>query len=212
MAAPWTRGARVVIKGRIHGSVTNNVLHFATNEQVNDGSQLDALLLALAQAVLACIVDQLLPGVSSDWNFEQVTAQTIYPVLSDPVVATPPANTNGAGPPTNVSFAASLVNLRTGIGGRSGRGKIFLPPAGDAQITASKLDQPPIDAIVDFLECVFSKFNPINGTEVWRIGVLSRKKLSGIGGGFDAAFTQVTQMTPNPIVAKMGSRKLGIGA
>ena len=212
MPAPWARGARVVIKGRIHGSETNNVLHFATNTVVQDGGQLDDLLLALAAAVLACVIEQLLPAVSSDWSFEQVTAQAIYPVLSDPVVSTPPADTNGTGATTNVSFAASLVNLRTGIGGRSGRGKMFLPPAGDAQITESQLTQPPIDAIVAFLACIASKFNPTNGTEQWRLGILSRKGLAAIGGTFDNSFRQVTQMTPQPIVAKMGSRKLTVGS
>lgn len=212
MAAPWARGARVIIKGRMHGSVTNNVLHFATNTVVNDGGQLDDLLVALAVAVMACIVDQLLPGITSDWELEQVSAQAIYPTLGDPVVSTPPANTKGTSPGTNVSFASSLVNIRTGIDGRKGRGKMFLPPPGDSVITASKLDQAPIDAIVDFLECVFTKFNPVNGTEQWRFGVLSRKDLNGNINNFNAAFRQATQLTPQPIVATMHSRKLNVGA
>jgi hypothetical protein len=212
MPAPWARGARVVIKGRMHGSETNNVLHFATNTTVNDGSQLDALLLALAVAVAACIIDELLPAITSDWTLESVSAQGIYPVLTDPVINTAPANTVGTSPGTNVSFAASLVNVRTGIGGRKGRGKIFLPPPGDSVITDSKLTQAPIDVITSFLQCVADKFHPINGTEEWVFGVLSRKDLTGIGGGFDAAFRAATQLSPQSIVAKMGSRKLGKGA
>lgn len=212
MPAPWARGARVRIIGRIHGSQTNNVLHFATNTVVNDGPNLDPLLLALATAVALCVIEQLLPAITSDWTFERVEAQSISPTISDAVVFTPNAGTIGTSPGTNVSFAASLVNLRSGVGGRSGRGKIFLPPAGDSVITESKLTQPPMDAIVAFLTCVAEKFHPVNGTEDWVFGILSRKLLTGIGGSFDAAFHPVTQMAPNQIVAKMGSRKLGVGS
>src|SRR4029450_7440467 len=158
MAAPWARGARVVIKGRIHGQQTNNVLNFATNTVVNDGPNFEALLLALAQAVLACVVDFLLPAISSDWTLEQVTAQAFFPDQSDPVVATPPAGTVGQNTTTNVSFAATLVNLRTGGGGRRGQGKIFLPATGDGNMTNSLVTQTTIDPVVDFLSCVLAKF------------------------------------------------------
>lgn len=212
MPAPWARGARVVIKGRIHGSVTNNVLHFATNEVVNDGPTLDPLLLALATAVALCVIEQLLPAISSDWTFEECSAQSFTPTQSDPVVFTPNAGTNGTGAATNVSFAASLVNIRTGTGGRRGRGKMFLPPAGDAQITNSLLTQPPMDAIVAFLQCVAAKFHPVNGTEDWVLGVFSRKDFTSVGGTFDNSFRPATQLTPNQIVATMHSRKIGIGS
>lgn len=212
MAAPWARGARVVIKGRIHGQQTNNVLNFATNTVVNDGPNLEVLLLALANAVLACVVDQLLPSISQDWTFEQVTAQAFYPDHSDPVVATPPANTKGTADPTNVSFCSTLVNVRTGGGGRRGQGKMFLPPCGDNQIADSTISQPGLDSVVDFLLCIAGKFVGAGATEQWRYVIYSRTNDNEVGGTFDNSTREVTQMTPNQIAAKLGSRKLRVSA
>jgi len=212
MPAPWARVARVVIKGRIHGHVTNNVMHFATNQVVNDGSQLDELLLALAFAMLQCVVDLYLPAASSDWSFEQVTAQNLYPALTDPVVSTAPANTLGTNGAANVGFVSSMVNIRTGIGGRRGRGKMFLPPCGDANITNGIIAQTVVDDIVAFLECVRDKFMGAGATEPWRLGILSQKDLSELGGTFDNSFREATQLTPQTIAAAMRSRKLGVGA
>jgi hypothetical protein len=212
MPAPWARGARVVIKGRIHGQQTNNVLNFATNTVVNDGPNFEALLLQLAQAVLDCVMNNLLDAISQDWTFEGVTAQAFYPDHSDPVVATPPPGTTGIGPTTNVSFAASLVNCRTGGGGRRGQGKMFLPPAGDAAMTDSKLDAPTVQFIVEFLLCVAAKFLGANPTTDWRYVIYSRTNDNQVLGTFDNSTREVSQMTPNAIVAKLGSRKLRVAS
>ena len=212
MPAPWARGARVVIKGRIHGQTTNNVLNFATNEVVNDGPNFEVLLLALAQAVLACVIDQLLPSITQDWTLEQVTAQAFYPDHTDPVVATAPAGTIGQADPTNVSFMSTLVNVRTGGGGRRGQGKMFLPPAGDNQVADSLVSQPGLDSVVEFLLCMAGKFLGANPTTVWRYGVYSRTNDNEIGGNFDNSFRVATQMTPNQIAAKLGSRKLRVSS
>lgn len=211
MSAPWARGARLRIVGRMHGSQTVNVIHFATNTVVNDGANLDALLLALATAMLDCVLDSLLPAITSDWTVDHVDAQGIYPVLTDPVVATPQGVNAGTSAAQNVSFAATLVNLRTGIGGRRGRGKMFLPPPGDAQVTNSIIDPVPIQTVVEFLACVAGKFGGAAPTTDWHIGVLSRKDLKEVGGTFDNSFRLVTQMTPSNVVAVMRSRKLGHG-
>jgi len=212
MAAPWARGARVVIKGRIHGQATNNVLNFATNTVVNDGPNLEVLLLALAQAVLACVIDELLPAITNEWTFEQVTAQAFYPDHSDPVVATPPANTTGTNGATSTSFAATLVNVRTGGGGRRGQGKMFLPPPGEAAMTQSTIIQGALDEVVAFLLCIAGKFVGAGATEDWRYVIYSRTNDNEIGGTFDNSTREVTQMTPNQITAKLGSRKLRVGS
>jgi hypothetical protein len=188
------------------------VVNFATNEVVSDGPLLDALLLQLASAMLGCIIDELLGGVTQDWRIDRVEAVQIHPTIGDPVVATANPNAIGTLGPTSVSFASSMVHIRTGQGGRRGRGRIFLPPPGEANITNSILDQSAVDPLVAFLTCVAGKFAGVNPTTPWRIGVLSRKTLTGIGGTFDNAFAEATQLTPEKNVAIMSSRKLNRGS
>jgi len=213
MAAPWSGGAELRMIGEIHGSQTVNVLHFATNTVINDAqSQID-LLLALAQAMLACVLDQLMPAVTSDWQLKSIDAKLISPQLSDPVEVIPPSSeSHGQLSASSTSFISSLILKKTGGGGKSGRGKIFLPPAGEAEIANSAIDGPTLLLLAAFVACVAGKFIGAGATENWRIGVLSHKKLTAAGGTFDNSFRECTQLVASDNPAIMGSRRKGVGS
>lgn len=208
----WARGAEVRIVGSLHGSQTENVFHVATDEVANDQDALNALLLQLAQAMLLCVIDTLLPAVSQDWSVTRVEAIEVFPTRSDPIVATADPGSVGELGVTSVSFAASLLNLRTGGGGRSGRGKKFLPPAGEAQIANSAIDGPTLALIAAFAACIAEKFMGVNPTSSWHLGIFSRKNGGANFANFNQGFRLVTSINPVADVARMGSRKKGRGA
>lgn len=212
MAAPWVAGAQGRIIGELHGQRTVNVLHFATNTAIADPGTLDTLLLQLAAAMLECVVDTLLPAVTSDWKIIQCDAKRIYPVASDPILATADADTVGALGSTEVSFASALVNLRTGSGGKRGRGRMFLPPPGRDDITGSTIGPGILTDIAAFLACVAGKFLGAGATTDWRLGILSRKDLTSTGGTFDNSFRVVSSLNPVADLAVMRSRRKGHGA
>jgi hypothetical protein len=211
MAAPWARGAQARIVGKIQGQDCINVFHFATNTVVNDGPPLDTLLLQLAEALLDCAVTTLLPGVTSDYSLVQCDAKMISPAHGDPIIATANPGSVGQRGATEVSFASSLVNVRTGGGGRRGRGRMFLPPAGEADITNSALDNATILLITAFLTCMAGKFLNVDKTTDWTMGVLSPTTLKAAGGTFDNSFRVVTSFNPVADVAVMRSRRKGKG-
>jgi hypothetical protein len=212
MPAPWVAGAQARIIGNIHGQETVNVMHFATNDTILDEGALDTILLQLAQALLECTIDTLLPAVTQDWTAVRCDAKRIYPAVSDPIIATAPAASVGELGVTSVSFASSLYHVRTGGGGRRGRGRNFLPPAGEAQIVNSAVDAPTLVLITAFLTCLAGKFMGESPTTPWRLGVLSRKNLSEVGGSFDNSFRIATSLNPVANCAVMGTRKVGRGA
>lgn len=212
MAAPWSAGIRLRIVGRLHGQLTNNVLHFGTNTVINDAPALNALLLQLTIAVAACIIDTMLPHVTSDWTLERVEAQQISPAISDPVIHVPEDPAVGAAGPTSSSVLATLVNIYTGGGGRSGRGRMFLPPAGEAQTANSLLDNPTMVQVAAFVACIAGKFIGVGATEPFRLGILSQKTFNNTPANFDGSFREAVQMIPSNVVAVMGSRKVGRGA
>jgi hypothetical protein len=211
MAAPWAGGAECRIVGEIHGSRTVNVVHFATNTLGSDAGAVNDLLLELAQAMLDCAIETLLPAVTSDWKLLFTDARAIYPNPTDPIVATAPADSVGELSATSVSFASSLVHIRTGGGGRRGRGRMFLPPPGEAQITASDMDPGTLLLITAFLTCIAGKFLGADPETNWRLGVLSRANLGGVLGNFDNAFREATNLNPVATLAVMGTRKKGRG-
>lgn len=216
MAAPWSLGAQVRINGKIHGQDCINVLHFASNEIESDVSPPSPLLTALVEAVLECVIETLLPAVTQDYTIVDVEGRFVYnaggsPLGSDPVVATAPPASVGELGPTSVSFASSLVNLRSGVGGRSGRGKMFLPPPGESNITNSLMDSGTADLLVDFLTCMAGKFLGTSPTTVWRWVIFSRTLAGGTFSSWDVATFIVSQMTPVQRISVLARRKIGRG-
>lgn len=216
MPAPWAIGAQVRIIGTLHGVQTVNVLHFATNTTELDVAPPSPLLTALVEAVLECVIETLLPAVTSDWTVTRVEGVFIYngggSPLTDPVIATAPGGSVGERGAASNSFAASLMNLRTGVVGRRGRGKIFLPPPGEADVTASDIANDVLVLLAAFATCMAGKFLGTSPTTAWRFGVLSRTILAQtVGGGFDNAFHLVSQMSPVASSAVIGRRKKGHG-
>lgn len=207
MPAPWVAGAQARILGTLHGQQTVNVMHFGTNSQIADQAQLDTLLLQLAAAMLDCVLTVLLPAVTSDWTVISCDAKRILPTPSDPQIATAPANSIGELSPASVSFAASLVNIRTGGGGKRGRGRVFLPPPGEAEVAASGIDGPTLTLITAYLTCVAGKFMGVGATTDWKLGVLSMKRLSEALGTFDNSFREATNLNPVANLSVMRSRK-----
>jgi len=211
MPPPYVAHAQCRIIGEIHGQQTVNVMHFVTHDSIDDEGALDTILLALATAMLECVLTTLLPAVTSDWKCIRTDAKRISPAASDPQIATAPADSVGELSATSASFISSLVNVRTGGGGRQGRGRIFLPPAGEGEIANSALDGPTLILITAFLTCVAEKFMGASPTTPWHLVILSRKHLSGVGATYDNSVREVTSLNPVADVAVLGSRKKGRG-
>jgi hypothetical protein len=211
MAAPWVAGAQARIHGEIHGQQTVNVLNFGTNAAILDGPALDTLLLQLAEALLDCVITTLLPAVSIDWRAVSCDAKRIYPVVSDPIIATADGGQVGEKSATSVSFAASLLSLRTGGGGRKGRGRLFLPPTGEAEMLQSQIDSGTMLELTAFAACLAGKFLGASPTTPWRLGVLSRITAGPTNAAFDSGFRVCTQLSPVQDVAVMRSRRKGHG-
>jgi hypothetical protein len=101
--------------------------------------------------------------------------------------------------------------VRTGFGGRNGRGKMFLPPPGETEVTASSMDNPTLTLLTAFLNCMAGKFLGSSPSTVWRMGVLSRKLAGPTNGTFDQGFFIASQLSPVARLAVISRRKIGHG-
>jgi len=211
MAAPWAAGVKLRIIGKVQGQDCINVMHFATNTVINDAPTRDALILALLTAMLQCCTEKLLPAVSSDYTLLGVDATPIHPQKGDATFKAADPNSVGQLSQSSVSFVATLMEVRTGLGGRSHRGRNFLPPVGEANTANSLIDGGALLDLVEFVTCVAGKFIGQAATEAWRLGVFSRKLAGAAPGDFNAGFTEATQLIVKPAAAKMSSRKIGSG-
>ena len=213
MALPnYTHGCRVRILGKLHGQDCIQVLNFGTNAEVNDNPSRDALILALLTAILACITEQLLDAVTSEYRLVGLEGNEIFPTLGDPIFLAAPANTVGTRGPTSSSVLATLIQIRTGLGGKTHRGRNFWPPAGEADSNVSVLSGDVMTALTEFVTCIANKFIGDAATEQWRLGVYSKKNGPQTTTQFPNGFTEATSMVPSETIAVMGSRKVGRGS
>ncbi len=204
--------ARVRIIGEIHGSQTVTVLHFARFNSDVDLATLLGKLQVLAQNIVTCALDNLMLGISSDWTFKRVEAQGVSPLATDPQIAQAPAGTNGGGTAQGATIISSLVQVRSGRDGRKGRGRMFLPPAGEASIALGEWDAVWLLALTNFCICLAEKYGEPGGTEEWKLGILSRKDFKAVGGTVANSFRAATQLAPQALAASMRTRKKGIGS
>jgi len=217
MSAPWTGGAQVRIKGTLHGQDTVNVLNFATNVAISDAGDATPLMVALLAAVIECVVEALLPAVTQEWRFTSVDGRFIYnsgalAINNNPMEQVPDGGIQvGDNGPCSVSFAAALMSVRTAQGGRSGRGRVFLPPPGESTSFQSTMDGTAATLFAAFAACLAGKFIGSGATEQWRIGVLSRKLAGKTNATFDAGFFEATTLTFATDLAVLTKRKKGHG-
>lgn len=200
------------IKGTLHGSQTINVLNFATNRSAPTQEDIADMLIELSQAIIACALEALIPAVSSEWTLEEVDCKQLFPVLTDPVAVAAPAGTVGTRQAINCSFESVLMRIKTGVGGKRKRGRVFLPPPGDADITLSVLQAgTAAEFFSSFVVCLAGKFIGAGKTTEYQLGVLSRKTLKETNNNYVQSFTDATNLIIEQRISSLRSRKLGIG-
>lgn len=195
----------VVVEGTLHGSQCLNVYHFK-------GSNGFSSLAGLIAEVLDCVRTALLPALSVDYKLVAVRGKTIYPALSDEqILAGNAGDVGGVATESDVSFAAALLSMKTGLGGRQNRGRKFIAGIPESGISQSSLTTGELALLATFAACLISKF--ISGLSVhpYFIGVL-RKKMIKTGSTKLAAFQPYVNIVTSSVIATQRRRKKGVGS
>lgn len=202
---------QVRVKGFQEGQETNNVLHFKCTTASSD------VELHLIKVLIECFVTHLLPAWSNKWTLDTVVWKRVFPVLSPEFVTVPDVAALGALSTDSLpTFNAALCSIRTNLGGKSHRGRMYLAGIPESATVGSRFDLTNATwlAIVAFLACVAEKFisNEPIGSDQFKLGVYSRK----IGGSTfpygPTGFTPAISISSVALVATMRSRKVGHGS
>jgi hypothetical protein len=202
---------QVRIVGLIEGQETNNVFHFSANTSIDD------VELRLIAALATCFVTHLLPVSSSAWQLVKIVWKKVFPALGVEHETIPTGTLVGGGAATSLpSFVSAVVSIRTEQGGRSHRGRMYLPgiPEGDATISILDAGSDYLAGVAAFVACLATNF--ITGdppaANSWQMQVYSRK----LGGSTfpygSAGFTPVSSFLPVRQLGTTRSRKVGRGS
>lgn len=187
---------QVRIKWLLHGQECLNVLNF-----VNRGSQ--DLITNLVQPILDCIVDNLLPVLSSDCTLTGADVKVITgSVAQEETVTLDTGNVGAESVDSLPSTNTAVIRLKTSHAGRSGKGRMALPGIPEDKQQSSTLDPAFITAAVAFIACMVAAYvnsDPL-ATPFFHWAVRSRK---------DNAFYPITSASVNTVVGTMRSRKVG---
>lgn len=216
MPTPESAGVvwEVVMEGRQEGQQVLNVWHFRTRTSVDD------MELRVLRACIDCLLTTLRPVLGSNYQFVKARGKRVAPDVGPIVEVLPAANEDIQGDSegdTLPTFASLCVNIHTTRGGRSGRGKFFLPGIPEGATSGSYIEttNPYWVAVAAFLACLAGKFIKANeplGTNDVEIGVMSRK-IGGVKPPYLlTGFAPATGFKPRNIVGTTNSRKVGRGS
>jgi hypothetical protein len=213
MAIPASIGDRyqVRIVGVMEGQQTNNILYFGS---VNGDTDVEVhLILVLA----ACFVTHLIPVMSSVWTLQELRWKRVYPTLGTENITVPPGTLVGGAAATALpSFCSAVVSIRTALGGRSKRGRMYIPGIPESATIVSAFDTGNAfwTAFVAFLACIATNFVQTGppGANAWQQEIYSRK----IGGSTFplglSGFESVKTLKPVQQLGTTRSRKVGVGS
>ncbi|HMC74515.1 MAG TPA: hypothetical protein VKG87_09440 [Terriglobales bacterium] len=202
---------QVRIVGRQSGQETNMVWHFRAATAIDDVD------LRLIQAIFDCFVQHLLPVLSSAWVLEKIVYKRVSPTLGPEYAFVPQNAAAGAGNAQALpSFCSAVVSIRTDVGGRSHRGRTYIPGIPENATLNDSFD--PGHAfwlgLVAFAACLAGKFlakdpQPVN-TFLWQV---YSRKIGGQHFPYGAGgFTTVTDILPVTLIGSTRSRKVGRGS
>ncbi|SRR6266478_1408735 len=202
---------QVAVQGEMEGQETLNVFHFSAATSIDDVEL--RLILALAE----CFITHLIPVTSSVWQLRKIRWKQVNPVLGVEHETIPSGTLVGGGAATALpSYASVVISIRSLVGGKSHRGRMYLPGIPEAATIVSSLDTSNAfwTAVVAFAACLASKFilGDPPGSNSFQQMIYSRK----LGGSTfpynNAGFTAVSSFIPVVALGTTRSRKVGRGA
>lgn len=205
---------QVLVQGILEGQVTENVLYFKT-AQGSDSVENDLL-----KALLSCFMTHMMPVMPKNYVFNGVFGMRVTPDVGPPLQAVPEEGATIAGDEDiepMPSYVSALVSIQASRGGRSGKGRFYLPGVPKAACIASNLNPEHAFwiAVGAYVACIVSKFmitNEFAPIPEWQIGVMSRK-FGGLKPPFIVeGFAPALAITPKLPLSTTRSRKVGHGS
>jgi hypothetical protein len=204
----------VVLEGRQEGQQVLNVMHFRFD---NNNSNVEENLL---RALVECLLTVLLPTAASTYQYVRCMGKQVSPILGPIIEIGQEASDVIQGADVGdalPSFVSVCANIHTVRGGRSGRGRMFIPAIPESSTVGSFVStvHPHWQAILAYLACVAAKFIHVGeplGSEQISLGVMSRK-IGGLKPPYSVdGFAAATRLVAKNALATTRSRKVGRGS
>lgn len=154
--------------------MTNTVLHFIGGRNANINSHANELS-AICNEVANYVVPAMQGFCSDDWSAKTVLGVSLIP-RPGVLVEVRIASGSGAQPDDSLpSFCAGLLSIRTGVGGRSGHGRLYIPAPTEDLCSASRLEGNYLTILANIGAVLNTRFGPTGLSNLAYFGIFSRK-------------------------------------
>lgn len=175
MALPSPQGLyRLNLIGEIHGQLTNNLFHFRGGVNANMNTHANELT-----NIHSDFITHMLPKIRAfacdDWKAKTLLGVSLIPrpgVLVETRIAT------GDGLQLNdslPSFCAGLLSFRSGFGGRSGGGRLYIPGVAEDRSEDSRLEGDYLALLNDIGSTLLTRYGLSGTAFIARFGTFSRR-------------------------------------
>jgi hypothetical protein len=209
---------RVTLIGELHGQATQTAFHFMTNTSGNVNNSYTTELTDLMANFVAQIVPKVQLFACQEWAAKTVLGITLIP-KAQVFMETRLASGTGTQPDNSLpSFCAGLLSLRTGAGGRSRIGRLYIPGVAEGLSSTSRLEGNYLSLLSGIGASLLSQYGPSGGFPYVRYGVFSRKLGVTRNPGppptlsySSAGFMIINSIIARPEIATQRRRKLARG-
>jgi len=195
--------AQVTINGRLDGQLTINDLYF----EISGGGITPVNLLTLTTAVANWCDVNLRPNLSTSWEQSRFVGRDLG-VQNGAVIDVLQSAAGGEAGECAPNNVAACISIKSGLAGRSFRGRNYLPGIPNSMVVQNTLD-------LDWMTPVTAAYNLLVGagtfTPGWQFVVVSRQTASALRPT-GVATPVVTCGFTTPYVRSMRSRSIGNGA
>lgn len=203
MAPPIGPVYQVTYQMALNGATCENVVHYRGVL----GVQTDVQIRAAAEVFLADIA----PAMHQNVTFPAMIIKQMTPIALDEEIRAPVSVTHGGlGGEIMNNTIAVIVTKRTGVAGKSHRGRFYFPGVPFAFGTPNFLATGGQAAWQTAATALLVHFGPDGTDPTFRLGVYSRV-IGGTHPFTDAGWQQVTGLDVQPVLGNQRRRRVGVG-
>lgn len=197
----------------LHGQRIQNGYYFTNNISIADDI---AALSTRATDLAVHFANNIYPKIKAFQNnqvqYNSFVVSTLIP-HEGPIAESPVSVGSGDQPDESLpSYCAAIITLRTGVSGKSNRGRSYYSGVSENDHTAGELNPSAFTALEDIGNELLNRYGPAGSSSIYRYVVFSKKLGYQAGGIYSAAgIRRVIQYVPRRTLGTQRHRLIGKG-
>jgi len=184
---PYSLLWHLTLQYRLHAQICQNGFYFSNKIALNDQEAfIDGTPIFLANHFVQFMLPTIIAFQNTQVLYDGLVVSTLIPA-NGPLAERPIANQTGAQPDESLpSYCAAILSLRTGLGGKSNRGRLYFAGVSEGDSADSILTPSAFTALEDIGNELQSIYGA-SGSEGHYHHVIFSKKLGYSNGVYSAA-------------------------